>query len=60
MNSLYSLFFAAGVAGFAYAKFGRRIGYSDGKSVAMITGVVFVISLVFFYTMMTYVFKTNQ
>lgn len=60
MNFMYSIFFAAGVAGFAYAKLGRRIGYSDGKSVAIITGIMFVIGVVFFYTVMTYILKIKQ
>jgi hypothetical protein len=53
MNILYSLFFAAGVAGFTYAKFGRRLGYSNAKSIWTMVGITFVISFFVFFTLTT-------
>jgi hypothetical protein len=55
MDSMYSFFFAAGVAGFAYTKMGSRLGYGNGKSVWMFVGLSFILSFIFFYTFITYV-----
>jgi hypothetical protein len=55
MNFLVSFFFGAGVAAFTYSKLGRRIGYGNQKDVWLIVGVAFVLSLIFFYTLMTFV-----
>jgi hypothetical protein len=56
MDKLYSIFFGAGVAGFTYSTFVRRIGYSNTKNVFVFTGVVFLIATFFFYTVMAYIF----
>lgn len=55
MTELYSIFFAAGVAGFAYVKLGRRVGYGNSGSVWMIVGIAFVLSFIFFWTFTTQV-----
>lgn len=59
MVLLYSLFFAAGVAGFVFSKFSRRTGYGNEKSIMSVVGITFVISFVVFYTMMKYVLHFN-
>ena len=55
MNFLYSLFFGAGVAAFAYSNLGRRAGYGNAANVWTIVGVVFVLATIVFYTIMAYV-----
>jgi len=55
MTFLYSFFFAAGVAAFAYAKLGRRVGYGNQQSVWQIVAVSFVLALIFFYTLLAFV-----
>lgn len=55
MNFMYSFFFALGVSGFAYTKMGRRVGYGNAQSVWVLVGIAFAISLIFFYTLTTYV-----
>jgi hypothetical protein len=55
MDFLYSLFFGAGVAAFAYSKLGRRVGYGNAQSVWTIVGVVFVLVTIFFYTLAAFV-----
>ena len=54
MILLYSIFFGAGVAGVAYSQLGKRVGYGNGQNVAMICGVVFVLSTIVFYTILKY------
>lgn len=55
MTLLYSLFFGAGVAGFAYSRMGRRVGYGNTGNVALVVGVIFVISSLFFFTVLKFV-----
>jgi hypothetical protein len=55
MNFLYSLFFGAGAAAFAYSKMGRRVGYGNATNVWTIVGVVFVLVTVFFYVTLAFV-----
>lgn len=52
MNLLFSIFFGAGVATFAYTKLGRRAGYGNTKEVTTITLVVFVLTTIVFYTIL--------
>jgi uncharacterized membrane protein YjjP (DUF1212 family) len=59
MDLLYSLFFGAGIAGFAYSKMGRRVGYGNTQNVAVVVGVVFVLSFLVFFTALKFVFKTS-
>lgn len=54
MNFLYSVFFGAGVAAFAYSKMGRRVGYGNQQNVWLIVGVVFVLVTLFFLTILTF------
>lgn len=55
MSFLYSLFFGAGVAAFTYTRMGRRLGYSNSTNVSVICGVAFVLSAIFFYTILALV-----
>lgn len=43
-NTLLSLFVAAGVAGVAYSKLGRRVGYGNSANVWTMVGIVFALS----------------
>jgi hypothetical protein len=55
MKLLYALFFGAGVAGVAYSRLGRRVGYGNSGNVWLITGVVFVLVTIIFYTLLAFV-----
>lgn len=59
MKLLYSLFFGAGVAGFAYTKMGRRVGYGNQANVWLIVGVVFVLVTAFFYTVLAFLIPSS-
>lgn len=52
MTFFYALFFGAGVAGIAYTRLGRRVGYSNSQSVWLLVGVIFIISTIIFYTIL--------
>lgn len=56
MDFLYSLFFGAGVAGIAYSKLGRRVGYGNTANVWTIVGIVFVFATIIFFTLLKFVF----
>lgn len=53
MDFLFALFFGAGVAGFAYTRMGRRLGYSNTQNVIITVAVVFVLATIVFYTAYT-------
>jgi hypothetical protein len=55
MNLLFSIFFGAGFAGFAYSTFVKRVGYSNTQNVAILTGVIFVLATIVFYTVLAFV-----
>ena len=55
MDFLYSLFFGAGVAAFAYSRMGRRVGYGNATNVWLIVGIVFVLATVFFLTILKFI-----
>jgi hypothetical protein len=57
MNLLYSIFFGAGVAGFAYTRIGRRVGYGNTQNVTVTIGVIFVLSTAVFFTILTTLFN---
>ena len=59
MDPLYALFFGAGVAGFTYAKMGRRVGYGNAVNVWIVVGVSFVIAAIFFYTLLVYILNVH-
>lgn len=52
MEFVYSLFFGAGVAAFAYTRLGRRAGYGNTQNVITIVGVIFVLTTLVFFTIM--------
>ncbi len=54
MKLLYALFFGAGVAGVAYTRLGRRVGYGNSQNVWLIVGVVFVLATLVFYTIFNF------
>lgn len=60
MNFLYAIFFGAGVAGFAYTRLGRRVGYGNSQNVWLITGVAFVIATAVFYTIFAYILNSGK
>ena len=53
MTLLYSIFFGAGVAAVAYTRLGRRVGYDNARNVWTITGVVFVLTTIIFFTILS-------
>jgi hypothetical protein len=53
MTLLYSIFFGAGVAAIAYSKLGRRVGYGNSQNVWTIVGVIFLLSTIVFFTILT-------
>jgi hypothetical protein len=53
MNFMWSAFFGAGVAAYVYSKFGRRLGYGNTQNQVIVAGVVFAISTIVFYTILT-------
>ena len=53
MALLYSVFFGAGVAAFAYTRLGRRAGYGNTQNVVTIVAVVFVLTTIVFFTIFT-------
>lgn len=55
----YSFFFAAGVATFVYVKFGRKLGYSGGNAVWILTGAVFVVMFLVFLSIAKFFIPTN-
>ena len=57
MDLLIAIAFGAGVAGFAYSKLGRHVGYGDQRSVWTIVGVVFVLTTAFFFTIVHFFIK---
>jgi hypothetical protein len=58
-NLLYAIFFGAGIAGLAYSKLGRRVGYGNSQNVWLIVGVVFVLVTIIFYTIITTFISLN-
>jgi len=54
MDFFASLCFGAGVAGFAYTKLGRRVGYGNTANVWTVVGVVFVLVTIIFYTVLKF------
>ena len=55
MDFLYSLFFGAGVAGFAYTRMGRRVGYGNSGNVVLVVGVIFILTTLFFFTILRFI-----
>jgi hypothetical protein len=55
MALLYSIFFGAGVAAFAYTRVGRRVGYGNTQNVAVALGAIFVLVTAFFYTFLAFI-----
>ncbi len=59
MKLLYAMFFGAGVAGVAYSRMGRRVGYGNQANVWIIVGVVFVLVTMFFYTILAFLVPSS-
>lgn len=57
MDALYSIFFGAGVAAFSYVRMGQRLGYSNTQNVTLIVGVIFVLTSIFFFTVLKFIFN---
>jgi hypothetical protein len=55
MAFLYSVFFGAGVAAFAYSRVGRRVGYGNTQNVTVAIGAIFIIATAFFYTIAAFI-----
>lgn len=43
------------MAGYSYTKMGRRVGFDNTQNVTMVVGVVFILTALFFYTILHYV-----
>lgn len=59
MNLLYSVFFGAGVAAFAYSRVGRRVGYGNSQNVVVAIGAIFVLVTAFFYTILAFILHVH-
>ncbi len=59
MDLIYAIFFGAGVAGFTYTRMGRRLGYGNNSSVAQVVAVVFILTSIFFYTILAVVLNIH-
>ena len=57
MDILYAMFFGAGVAAFSYTRMGRRLGYTNTQNVTLIVAVIFVLTSIFFYTVLKFIFN---
>ncbi|MEK7059235.1 MAG: hypothetical protein AAB971_00540 [Patescibacteria group bacterium] len=55
MDLMYSLFFGAGVAAYAYSRIGRRVGYGNTQNVVVALGVIFVLTTLFFFTILKFI-----
>lgn len=55
MAFLYSLFFGAGVAAFAYSRVGRRVGYGNTQNVIVAIGAIFIIATAFFFSVAAFI-----
>lgn len=55
----YSFLFAAGVAAFVYAKFGRGIGYGNGRTIWIMVGAVFLVAMFVFYSVARFFIPTS-
>jgi hypothetical protein len=53
MNFMWSVFFGAGFTAFVYRKFGRRVGYGNTQNQIIVAVVVFIISTLVFFTILT-------
>ncbi len=54
-NFWIALAFSIGFSGVVYAKFGKRIGYGNPKTVWTVIGIIGFMSFLFMYTMFVYV-----
>jgi hypothetical protein len=59
MKLLYAIFFAAGAAGFAYSRMGKRVGYGNQANVWTIVGVTFILTAIIFYTILSFFVPEN-
>jgi hypothetical protein len=50
---MWSVFFGAGFTAFVYSKFGRRVGYGNTQNQIIVSAVVFIISTLVFFTILT-------
>jgi hypothetical protein len=55
MDMLFSVFFGAGVAAWTYSKMGRRVGYGNTQNQITLVLVVFVLTSLFFFTILKYI-----
>jgi hypothetical protein len=55
MEFLYAAFFGAGVTAYAYTKLGRQVGYGNTRDVAVMLGVIFVLTTIVFFTILKFV-----
>jgi len=55
MTFLYAIFFGAGATAIAYSTLGRRIGYGNNQNVAIFIGVIFLLTTIFFYTILAFI-----
>ena len=60
MTLLYSIFFGAGVAAVAYTRLGRRAGYSNTQNVWTIVGVIFVLTTIVFFTILSFIIPSGK
>jgi hypothetical protein len=59
MNIWVAIFFGAGTAALAYTLLGKRVGYGNTQQVGIIVGVVFLLTTIVFYSLLSMLPGTN-
>jgi hypothetical protein len=55
MDLLYSVFLGAGLAGFAYTKIGRRVGYENNGNIFQLIAITFILGTIVFFTILDFI-----
>ncbi|HET8992115.1 MAG TPA: hypothetical protein VFN31_03730 [Candidatus Saccharimonadales bacterium] len=55
MSFIYALFFGAGATALAYNTLGKRVGYTNGKSMFITLASIFVLTTIVFFTLLAFV-----
>jgi hypothetical protein len=59
-NALLSLFVAAGISGFVYSHLGRRVGYSNTRSLWGLLAATFAFTFIIVLILLAFVLKLHS